>query len=112
MSSYRPSLIGSALRAIAATPNALFDDARYEAEVLAPTRRLRKLSEEIGGGVPSEAQAKDVVDTLRGILNAKRVEPDEIRDRLGEIVELHGLENLYPELAAARPDEARPAATP
>jgi hypothetical protein len=111
LSSYRPSLIGSALRAIAATPNALFDDARYEAEVLAPTRRLRKLSEEIGGSSPSDAQSKEIVDTLRGILEAKRVESDEIRDRLAEIVDHHELQSLYPELAPAR-SETRPGAAP
>ncbi len=85
------SFIGALLKAIASTPNHNQDDADYNQRVLEPTRRLRKVEQELGEQSPSHQQMGELLATLAGILAAKQVDANEQQERLQEIAAQFGI---------------------
>jgi len=97
-----PGVIGSVLKAVVCTPNRCDDPARYEREVIEPSRRIRKLWEELGDRRPDDGQIRELIALLLGIFEAKRVDQAEREDRLRDLLELHGLQPLFPDLLPLR----------
>jgi len=109
MSEYKPSFVGLVLKAIACTPNRSFDASAYDAEVVQPTRRIRAVQASLGDQPPAVEQMREILVTLVAILRAKRVDEDEIRDRVGEALEAVknvGLPDLSTLLASPAPPSA------
>lgn len=98
MADYVPSLLGSVMKAVACTPNKNFDDQAYEKGVIEPCRTIRKLHDELGDARPSDEQIKEVIGFLLTIFETKIVDMDEREDRLKEILDLHQLHHLFPNL--------------
>lgn len=92
------SILGSVQKVIASTPNANFDEASYRETVLEPARRIRRLAVELGDGRPDDAQIREVMGLLVGILGSKRVELDEQIDCIRGILDAHDLHGLFPDL--------------
>ena len=79
-------LIGRVLQAIASTPHRGNDEGRYQALVVEPARVLRRRwTDERGRPVGAE-EARQLMELLLGAFDAKRVDPNEQRDRLREIL--------------------------
>lgn len=102
MADYVPSILGSVMKAIACTPNKNFDEAAYERGVLEPAQRIRRLQEDLNDGRPSDAQLRQVMDDLLLIFATKQVDWSEREDRLREILDLHQLHPLFPDLLPLR----------
>jgi [acyl-carrier-protein] S-malonyltransferase len=101
MADYVPSVLGSIMKAIACTPNSNEDEQAYEQGVLVPARKIRKLWDELGDQRPTDDQIRESIQGLQLVFETKRTDPDERNDRLREIIEMHGLETLFPELTKA-----------
>jgi hypothetical protein len=86
MSEHKPSFVGLVLKAIACTPNRNLDASAYDAEVVQPTRRIRAAQASLGDQPPPVEQMREMLTSLISILRAKRVEEDEISDRVGEVL--------------------------
>lgn len=99
MSDYVPSVLGSIMKAIACTPNLNEDEQAYEQGVLVPSRKIRKLWEELGDQRPTDEQIREAMQGLLSVFETKRVDPEERADRLRGIIEMHGLHHLFPDLA-------------
>jgi [acyl-carrier-protein] S-malonyltransferase len=102
MAEYTPTFLGSVLKAIACTPNKNFDQQAYEAGVLEPARRIRKLWDELGEQRPSDEQIREVMQLLLQIFETKMVDGEERDDRLRDILDRHKLHPLFPELLPLR----------
>jgi hypothetical protein len=87
MGEYKPSFVGLVLKAIACTPNRNLDASAYEAQVLQPTRRIRAVQASLGDQLPPVEQMREMLVSLVSILRAKRVDEDEIRDRISEALQ-------------------------
>lgn len=98
MSDYVPSVLGSIMKAIACTPNLNEDEQAYEQGVLVPARKIRKLWEEIGDQRPTDEQIRESMQGLLSVFETKRVDPEERADRLRQIIEMHGLQYLFPDM--------------
>jgi [acyl-carrier-protein] S-malonyltransferase len=98
MAEYTPTFLGSVLKAIACTPNKNFDQQAYEAGVLEPARRIRKLWDELGEQRPSDEQIREVMQLLLQIFETKMVDVEERDDRIRDILDRHQLHPLFPEL--------------
>ncbi|MBX3414913.1 MAG: hypothetical protein KF708_19670 [Pirellulales bacterium] len=98
MADYVPSVLGSVMKAVACTPNKNFDDAEYNKGVIEPARRIRRMMEELGDAPPSTAQIREAISLLLTIFETKQVDMEEREDRLREILELHQLEAVFPDL--------------
>src|SRR5262245_35323599 len=85
MSEHKP-FVGLILKAIACTPNRNPDVSAYEAEVVEPARRIRAAQASLGDQPPPAEQMREMLVSLVAILRAKRVDEDEIRDRVGEVL--------------------------
>jgi len=95
---YVPSFLGSVMKAVACTPNKNFDDAAYDRGVIEPARKIRRMMEELGDAAPSTEQIREAISLLLTIFETKMVDMDEREDRLREIIELHKLEAVFPDL--------------
>jgi hypothetical protein len=95
-----PTFLGAVLKVIACTPNGNFDTARYEREVLEPSRRLRRMAEDQQSRPLSEEQMREVLTLLISILQAKQVEPREREERLAELLTQFQLRERFAELRA------------
>ncbi len=102
MTDYRPSLLGSVMKAVACTPNRNFDEASYQRGVIEPAQQIRRLQEELGDARPSDEQIRQVIAWLEGILDCKQVDRQERAERLSEIVALHELQALLPHLVGGQ----------
>jgi hypothetical protein len=80
------AFVGLVLKAIACTPNRNPDVRAYDAEVVQPARRIRAAQASLGDQPPPPEQMREMLVTLVAILRAKRVDEDEIRDRVGEVL--------------------------
>lgn len=98
MADYVPSFLGSVMKAVACTPNKNFDDAAYNQGVIEPARKIRRMMEELGEAQPTTAQMREAIALLLTIFETKQVDLDEREDRLREILELHKLEAVFPDL--------------
>lgn len=98
MADYVPPFLGSVMKAIACTPNKNFDNEAYDKGVIEPARRIRKLQEELGDARPSDEQIKEVMSMLLTIFETKMVDHDEREDRIKEILDLHQLHALFPDI--------------
>jgi hypothetical protein len=96
------AFLDTVLKTIACTPNRNFDPSEYSHRVVEPTRRIRKLSEELGGRRPSDAQIREVMDLLLGILQAKQVDMGERESRIHEILDGGQIRALFPDLLPLR----------
>lgn len=95
---YKPTFLGSVMKAIACTPNKNFDDEAYERGVIEPARKIRKLQEELEEQRPSDEQIKEVMSLLLTIFETKQVDVDEREDRIKEILDRNDLHSLFPDL--------------
>jgi hypothetical protein len=86
MTEHKPSFVGLVLKAIACTPNRSSDATAYEAEVVQPTRSIRSVQASLGDQPLPAEQMREMLFSLVAILRAKRVDEDEIRDRVGEVL--------------------------
>jgi hypothetical protein len=103
--------VGSAFKAIACTPNQNFDTESYQAGVVEPARRLRRLMETQGGEEIAESRIAETLAALDGILRCKRCDDGERLERLRDTLADNGLlerfGRLLPEEAPLdRPDPA------
>ena len=98
MADYVPCFLGSVMKAVACTPNKNFNDAEYNEGVIEPARQIRRMMEELGHAPPSSAQTREAISLLLTIFATKQVDMDEREDRLREIIELHKLEAVFPDL--------------
>lgn len=105
------AFLGSAFKAIACTPNQNFDVESYQAGVVEPARRLRRLMEAEGGAEVGEPRVGEVLAALDGILRCKRVEEGERHERLRDVLADNGLLDRFGRLlpAAAPADAPDPA---
>ncbi len=102
MTDYVPSVLGSVMKAVACTPNRNFDEAAYQRGVIEPAQRIRKLQEDLDDARPSDEQIRQAIDWLLTIFQTKQVDWDEREDRLREILDLHRLHHLFPDLLPLR----------
>ncbi len=110
---YKPTFLGSVMKAIACTPNKNFDNDAYDRGVIEPARKIRKLWEELGDENPPPEQMKDVMQWLLVIFETKIVDWDEREDRIKEILDRNQLHDLFPDLLPLkRSDSSEPAAPP
>jgi hypothetical protein len=86
MSQHKPTFVGLVLKAIACTPNRGPDGAAYEAQVLAPARAVRAVQAKLGDQPPSVEQMRELLFTLVAVLRAKRVDEEEIADRVRAVL--------------------------
>jgi hypothetical protein len=86
MSQHKPSFVGLVLKAIACTPNRNPDVSVYDAAVVQPTGRIRAAQASLGDQPPPVEQMREMLISLVAILRAKRVDEDEIRDRVSEVL--------------------------
>ncbi|MBX7073564.1 MAG: hypothetical protein K1X71_10490 [Pirellulales bacterium] len=98
MADYVPPYFGSILKQIACTPNKNFDNDAYEKGVIQPARRIRQMYEETGEARPSDEQIKEAMDLLLVIFETKMVDWDEREDRVKEVIDLHNLHALFPDI--------------
>jgi len=96
-----PTFLGSVMKAIACTPNLNFDPESYERGVVEPTRALRRMEDELGEGEVDERRAREVVERLSGILEAKALPPQERGEWLREVVAAHPLKDRLTDLVPA-----------
>jgi len=81
----RTTFLGAVLKEIACTPNVNFDAEDYRRRVIEPVRGIRKLDQEVGEGELSEEQRRDVLRTLKAVLDAKGVDGAEREERLANL---------------------------
>jgi len=91
---HSPSLVGSALKAIASTPNRNFDNESYRIGVIEPAARIRSLDRDFSVQPLSTREVAEVVSLLRNILQAKQLPAEELRGRMLEILKAHDLLHL------------------
>lgn len=103
-----PTFLGTVMKAVACTPNQSFDRAAYESEVVAPTRSIRRLMEELGEREPDAARAREVLEKLRAILEAKKVSPEERDAWMREVLAGSSYGGELADLAPAAPPPAGP----
>lgn len=101
-STYQPTFLGSVMKAIACTPNKNFDDQAYDAGVIEPARKIRKLWEELGDRRPTDDQMREVMSLLLTIFETKMVDWDEREDRVREILDRNQLHAVFPDLLPLR----------
>ena len=87
-------------KVIASTPNANFDAEAYKREVLEPARKIRKLVTDLADKSPTEAQIRESMELLVGILASKRVSREEQEEQLREVLDKHQLHAMFPDLLA------------
>ena len=90
--------IGTALKIIACTPNQNFDADRYQQEVVARAARIRQIEKELGERPAGPAELREVMSLLLAILESKQVDREERVERVQELLRLHGLSEMFPEL--------------
>jgi len=110
MSQDAPTFLGTVIKAIACTPNQSFDRASYERDVVAPTRSIRQLVKELDEREPDEAQAREVLEKLRAILEAKKVSPEERDAWMREVLAGSPHGDRLADLVPPPPPPAGPAA--
>ena len=98
MADYIPPILGSVMKHIACTPNKNFDNDAYDRGVIEPARAIRKVYEELGEARPSDEQIRTAVGHLLTIFETKMVDMDEREDRLKELLDMHQLHSLFPDL--------------
>ncbi|MBF2006661.1 MAG: hypothetical protein IGS49_14630 [Chlorogloeopsis fritschii C42_A2020_084] len=101
MVNYVPTFLGSVQKAIACTPNNNPNTEAYTQEVLPAARKIRQLAEELGKNQPSTEQMKEAISLLVKIFEVKQVDMEERRERLEEILNLHQLQNTFPEIMSS-----------
>jgi hypothetical protein len=79
-------LIGRVLQAIASTPHRGHDEGRYQALVVEPARALRRRWTDERDRPLGAEEARQVMEILLGAFDAKRVDADEQRDRIRQIL--------------------------
>lgn len=95
----KPSVFGTIQKIIASTPNANFDEEAYQVGVIEPARALRALAEQLDGEPPTPAQLGEAMAFLRKILETKQVAAEERDDNLRELLDLHDLHAVFPDLS-------------
>lgn len=90
--------IGTALKIIACTPNQNFDPDRYQQEVVARAARIRQIEKELGERPAGPAELGEVMRLLLAILESKQVDRAERVERIQEMLTLHDLGGMFPEL--------------
>jgi len=100
---YKPTFLGSVMKAIACTPNKNFDDDAYTRGVIEPAQKIRKLQEELEEERPSDEQIIEVMSWLLTIFETKQVDMEEREDRIKEILDRNDLHGLFPDLLPLKP---------
>jgi [acyl-carrier-protein] S-malonyltransferase len=95
----KPTILGSMQKIIASTPNANFDEEAYQQGVLEPARALRALAERLGEDRPNDHELREAMDGLLLVLATKQVDEEERDDNLRELLDLHDLHSIFPELS-------------
>lgn len=93
-----PSFFGSVLKAVACTPNRNSDAKAYEEGVLKPVGRIREIAEAAGDAPPTDEEVREVVSLLLTSFQTKMLAEGEQASRLLEILELHHLTSMFPDL--------------